>query len=945
MNGKKLFELFVLLFLVSSVFFTGTRMDNQEFIFKSSAQCVCLVNITAPEDGSIFTHPDISILGYATEECGIVYIALIQEWENGTNSSSWSIETPSTFHEFEFPTTLHEGWNKINISAEGACGATGSRGITLYYFPDDEAPSIHIEHPTNGSVMNTSKVNIVGEISDNIGISSWGIIHISNGKKSTQVFTLPTSQQEISIEIFDFELAPGKNIIKIFAEDGAGNNETIIIELTVVVEEGLLIESVFQPVQVVYQSDPLYGNDMEGGPCSWNAKLGMVAGKNTYLFGYPYDERNQIKIKVHNNYSTPKTFSFIFKIYPDNKEIWRSEPVTIPAKTKQTFTYQAPLPDSPFQWERKGRIGSSWDGSVILSLDTDPTKPPADYHCEKVIVNTKVYYTHDLKVLFVPFTFRNGPDFPDELKIPRRGGTAFDRWRWNTLEPWWLAIYPLREGGLKTYRNWLGNLRKSVEVDGVTVKNMAEYQALTANQRYKVRLQLYKISVAAAWMGLYDRIVFLVHPDIMGGANGMAIKSDNNGDAKQGVIVNWSQRSKTAAHEVGHTYGLDESYTAGTPYKAVGYWVNKKRDITNSENNKDLMWRTYPIWEATERSWIKKPNFKILLRRFNQHRDPMVLGIVGLMNKKGNAVLYPWYKLDKGDIDLEWGRSGEYLIRVYDDNDTLLAQTGFNISFVFNIDDLGEVTVNESLFAFRVEWINGTSKVEIMNASSEEIIATRKVSQHSPEIHFVSPSFNESIEKGLYEVRWNTYDKDGGNLTFNLFISNDTKNWFPLDMDLQNNSFFTNFSFLSSGTYWIKVIATDGINTGSNISRFSLINISFTINITSPYKDKVVSGIINISGKAYTIGGNIKKVEIKIDDEEWQVANGTTNWYFILDTSSLKNGEHSIYVRAYDGENYSHIVSTRMDVKNKIGKGTPGFEIIAMVGATLIVIFLRRKKK
>ena len=39
----------------------------------------------------------------------------------------------------------------------------------------------------------------------------------------------------------------------------------------------------------------------------------MIAGKNTYIFGYPYEERDQIEIIVHNNYDEDKTFSFVFK--------------------------------------------------------------------------------------------------------------------------------------------------------------------------------------------------------------------------------------------------------------------------------------------------------------------------------------------------------------------------------------------------------------------------------------------------------------------------------------------------------------------------------------------------------------------------------------------------------------------------------------------------------
>jgi len=817
MKIKRLLVFLAVLVFVSNLFSSMTRGNDESFVGEGATYtCICIVNITSPEDESVVTKPEITVSGYASEECGIVYLSYLHKWENGSYRESWNIETPAPTYEFEFPITLREGWNSINVSAMGACGVTGFDEIIVFYTPDTEPPNIYIEYPVNGSVVTDTIINIIGSASDNTGISSWGYIHIWNGERTSQVFPLEISQQKIQIEA-SLELKEGQNIIKIFVVDEAGNNDSESIEITVAPEEGLLIESVFQPVQVVYQSDPLYGNDLTGGPCTWEAKLGMVAGKNTYLFGYPYNERNEIKIKVHNNYNTSKTFSFVIKIYPDDKEIWRSNPVTVPAKTKVTFKYPAPLPTQPFQWERWGSNPKIKEGSIVLFLDPDPTKPPADYHCEKVTVKVKIYYTHDLKVLFVPFTFTNGPDFPDDLKIPATGSTAFDRWRWDDLEPWWLAVYPVREEGLSTARSWLGNLKKSVVVDGINVDSLTTYKGLTAKQRYKVRLQLYRAMVAASWMTLYDRIVFLVHPDILEGANGMAIMSQANGNSKQGVIVNWSQRSKTAVHEVSHTYGLDESYTAGTPYKAVGYWVNRKIDVLNSENNKDLMWRTYPIWGATQKSWIKKPNFKMLLQRFNQQRDPEVVGIVGMIDKNDSITLYPWYKID-GYVDMEWGGYGDYIIKAYDENGSLINETGFNITFILNIGDTGGIKVNETIFSFRLEWLDGIAKIEIVNATSGKILAVRNVSENAPQVTITSP-LNESVKKGLYTIKWDAFDADGDEMWFNLLISENGEEWFPLAIEIQNTSFTADFSMLN-GTYKIKVVATDGINTGSDISQF-----------------------------------------------------------------------------------------------------------------------------
>ncbi|HEC81651.1 MAG TPA: hypothetical protein ENI42_04425, partial [Thermoplasmatales archaeon] len=295
-----------------------------------------------------------------------------------------------------------------------------------------------------------------------------------------------------------------------------------------VIEEGLLIDAVFQPVQVVYQDDPLYGNDLKGGPCVWIANLSMVAGKNTYLFGYPYKDRNTIKIKVHNNYPDKKFFRFVLKIYPDNKKIWNSTLLNVSGISKKTFSFSAPLPPKPFKWERWGDTPKSKEGSIVLSLEPDIAGPPADCNCTQVTVKVKVLSTHDLKVLFVPFTFGDGPDFPPDLSKPLEF-TLFDFWRTFTLEPWWNAIYPVREKGLDTWYN--STIKQNVEftygTTKIKVNNLTTLNGLTKDQLDKLQDAMLAKALAIGWIGKWDRVVLLVHPKVLsktGGTNGLSYR-------------------------------------------------------------------------------------------------------------------------------------------------------------------------------------------------------------------------------------------------------------------------------------------------------------------------------------------------------------------------------------------------------------------------------------
>ena len=49
----------------------------------------------------------------------------------------------------------------------------------------------------------------------------------------------------------------------------------------------------------------------------------------------------------------------------------------------------------------------------------------------------------------------------------------------------------------------------------------------------------------------------------------------------------------------------------------------------------------------------------------------------------------------------------------------------------------------------------------------------------------------------------------------------------------------------------------------------------------------------------------VTKVQIKIDDEEWQDTIGTTTWTYEWDVSKVNEREHTINIRAFDGYNYS----------------------------------------
>jgi len=96
--------------------------------------------------------------------------------------------------------------------------------------------------------------------------------------------------------------------------------------------------------------------------------------------------------------------------------------------------------------------------------------------------------------------------------------------------------------------------------------------------------------------------------------------------------------------------------------------------------------------------------------------------------------------------------------------------------------------------------------------------------------------------------------------------------------------------------------------------------------INQPSGD-ILSGQELIKGEAMGIH-QIKKVEVRIDGWEWEIAAGTTNWSYSWNTTMATNGNHTVYARAYDGERYSDIVFVNVEVENLPLNHKPNVSII-----------------
>ena len=93
--------------------------------------------------------------------------------------------------------------------------------------------------------------------------------------------------------------------------------------------------------------------------------------------------------------------------------------------------------------------------------------------------------------------------------------------------------------------------------------------------------------------------------------------------------------------------------------------------------------------------------------------------------------------------------------------------------------------------------------------------------------------------------------------------------------------------------------------------------------------------------------GTLKSVQIKIDNGSWITAIGTESWSYSLNTSNIKDGNHIISIRSYDGVGYSSTEMINITVQNiqEIDSVTPGLELTIALFALVFILFWKRKRK
>ena len=321
------------------------------------------------------------------------------------------------------------------------------------------------------------------------------------------------------------------------------------------------------------------------------------------------------------------------------------------------------------------------------------------------------------------------------------------------------------------------------------------------------------------------------------------------------------------------------------------------------------------------------------------------------------------------------GYSGIWLTGAYDctiENNTIHSNGEYGISI--GTSDRNTIA-NNTIY-------NNTDGLHITTAH-KSMISNNNISSNS--IHGIylynsrnNTFFGNNIEDNTVGAYlWSSYDNK---IHHNFFIDN-------TDQSIDGGLNFWDNGYPSGGNYWSDYTGQDefsgpnqdmpgcdnigdipyNIPGGSNRDRYPL-NLSFCspwippnehpeVNITSPTQGETISGMYTIAGIASDPEDGLQFVEVRIDDGPWIKAIEESLWTFEWNTTNVSNGEHTIYARSYDGDNYSTEVNVTVIVDNP----SPPTDqepkddwlwvalavIIVIVVIVLLIVFLliRRRKK
>jgi len=413
------------------------------------------------------------------------------------------------------------------------------------------------------------------------------------------------------------------------------------------------------------------------------------------------------------------------------------------------------------------------------------------------------------------------------------------------------------------------------------------------------------------------------------------------------------------AHEVGHNFGLhvnceqyytdcssscstppsDDDYDCacnGCPIGEGGFDPVQRRVIPDNYVN-------FMDAGSTNSKWVWRPTYLHLYEELDPTRQLVrktpqeYIVISGTIDHGNNVTFDNFYRLAGVTTPTEF-TGGPYALEFLDAAGDMLASYSFAPDFrILGIEEELDVAP----FVFIVSYPEGTEYIRIvyqavaMNA--KQILNQVEVSPHAPTVTVIYPSGGEMLS-GTVNVTWTAEDDDGDQLTYAVLYSNDGgESWQVLAEGLQETSFELDTTALPGGNNcFIKVLATDGVNTSEDISDgpFSVGKKPPEAFIASPEDGATVRAgqTVVFEGVGFDLEDGVLQDPklVWTSDLDGQLGTGSTL------ATQLSEGEHIITLTVTDSDGNTAQASIRVNTVQDTTPPSPPTNLTAVQGDTCI---------
>jgi len=237
-------------------------------------------------------------------------------------------------------------------------------------------------------------------------------------------------------------------------------------------------------------------------------------------------------------------------------------------------------------------------------------------------------------------------------------------------------------------------------------------------------------------------------------------------------------------------------------------------------------------------------------------------------------------------------------------------------------------------------FLDENNEIEETNETNNQV-SVYLLTDHPPEVDILSPQ-NGSVVSGNLSILGTVHDIDSNsNLEVTISIS---QNLYYANVDGETWNLTIDTTQLQNGIYNITVSAYDTFLYSVNKSLVVRVANQISkpkVNIFSPSENDNVSGILCIKGNATDADGDLSSLEIRLDDGVYfspttiYLGDTELNFSYELDTSTLSEGLHTLYVRAIDYSGLSTECMVNFSVKKYINS-PPVTRILSPLNSSVV---------